>query len=225
VALGAAPASCLLPCRAHAQLADVAVAEVFYDAATADDELEWIELVNDGDQPVDLSSWSLGWGGTTYLSGVQALAGMIEPGARIVVGGPISSADNASPVFHLAVDLEPDLQNSGAVADGVALFDVPVEALGTDSIPVSVVVYGEENESGLLDETGAIAAVDVDDAPAGSSVERGPDGAWRVQPEPTPGAAPRAVPEPPHVALALVGGGALVLLRRQVAVPLPAGEH
>jgi hypothetical protein len=195
---------------AHAQLS---VSEVFYDAVPSDDGLEWIELWNEGDTAVDLSAWSLGWGGATYLSGQTALSGVIAPGERFVVGGPESSADNASPTFDLAVDLEADLQNSGATADGVALFASPVEAVTDETLPVSVVLYGEENASGLVDPTGAVAAVDVADAPAGHSIELGLDHIWRVQPAPTPGAPPQPVPEPGRAVLAAAGAAAVLSLR------------
>jgi hypothetical protein len=208
--------SCVLPHSAAAQseLGDVSIAEVFYDAAGSDDELEWIELVNEGDFAVDLAGWSLGWGGADYTSGVQALEGVVEAGARFLVGGPLSNADNGNPVFDLAVDLEADLQNAGAVADGVALFDAPAEEIAAESVPVSVVVYGEANTSGLLDASGGIAAVDVADAPGGSSIERGSDGVWRVQETPTPGAPPVPVPEPGRLVLAIATSASLVALAR-----------
>jgi hypothetical protein len=199
----------VLPAPAsHAQPADVSIVEVFYDAANADDELEWVELWNAGDVPVDLSSWSLGWGGSTWVAGQLALAGVIDPGARFVVGGPVASPDNAEPAFDLAADFDPDLQNAGSTADGVALFDVPAGDVTEERLPVSVVLYGGENTSGLVGADGAIAGVDVADAPAGSSIERGADGIWRAQPAPTPSAPPRPVAEPPGVALA----GALATL-------------
>jgi hypothetical protein len=213
----------LLACASTAALAlppspvhaDVLLSEVLYDATGADDGLEWIELWNDGDLPVALGGWSLGWGGADYTSGTLALEGVIEPGAAFVVGGPLAGPENASPSLDLPVDLSPDLQNSGATADGVALFDVPPEAVGPDSIPVSAVIYGETNASGLLDETGAVGAVDVADAPGGSSIERGLDGVWRIQAVPTPGVPPEPVPEPAAAALALSGAGALALLGRR----------
>jgi hypothetical protein len=210
--LAAAAAACVLP--PTAARAQVALAEVLYDPDGPDDELEWIELVNEGGTPVDLATWSLGWGGASWAGDRAALAGVIEPGQRFVVGGPRSAAENASPLLDLALDFEADLQNSGATADGVALFDVPVAEVGAETLPVSVVVYGGENASGLFDETGAPAAVDVADAPSGSSVERGDDGVWRVQPEPTPGAPPQPVPEPAYGALAAAAAATLAGVRR-----------
>ncbi|RIL05724.1 MAG: hypothetical protein DCC71_09220 [Proteobacteria bacterium] len=210
--LAAAAAACLLlPPAARAQ---VALAEVLYDPAGSDDELEWIELVNEGETPVDLASWSLGWGGASWAGDRVALTGVIEPGQHFVVGGPRSAAENASPVLDLPLDFEADLQNSGATADGVALFDVPVAEVGAETLPVSVVVYGGENTSGLFDETGAVASVDVGDAPGGSSIERGDDGVWRVQAAPTPGAPPQPVPEPARFVLAAAATAALVGVRR-----------
>lgn len=203
-----------LPAFAQSELGDVSIAEVFYDATGSDDQLEWIELVNEGDFAVDLAGWSLGWGGADYTAGAQALEGVIEAGARFLVGGPLATADNWNPVFDLAVDLESDLQNAGAVADGVALFDVPSGEVAAESVPVSAVVYGEANTSGLLDESGGIAAVDVADAPGGSSIERGRDGVWRVQETPTPGAPPVSVPEPSGLVLALATSASLSVLAR-----------
>jgi hypothetical protein len=188
--------------------AELSIAEVFYDATSGDDHLEWVELANDGDVAIDLAAYSLGWGGTSWLAGRQALEGTIDAGDRFVVGGPLSTPANASPAFDLAVDLDSDLQNGGATADGVALFDVPADALTAETLPIAVVLYGTSNASGLLDPTGAIAAVDVLDSAAGESIERGTDGVWRAQPLPTPGAPPTPVPEPPRVAVALAGAGA-----------------
>lgn len=201
-ALAAASCAALSPLPSSAA---ITIAEVLYDADGADDEREWVELWNTGDTPVDLSTWSLGWGGTSLVTGKLALSGVVEAGARFLVGGPRSNGA-ASPLgFDLAIDFEPDLQNSGATADAVALFDLPAEAVTAATLPLDVVLYGANNDSALLDPTGAIAAVDVADAPGGASIERGLDGLWRVQPEPTPGAPPRPVPEPGGASLAMAG--------------------
>ncbi len=202
---------CTLVSFAATARAEIALSEVFYDATGSDDGFEWIELHNESNAPVELSGFSLGWGGSTYLSGSVALAGVVAAGGYFVVGGPESSLDNASPVFDLAVDLEADLQNSGTTADGVALFDVPIEELLAETVPMAVVLYGTENSSGLIDETGLPAAVDVADAPGGNSIERGVDGVWRVQEAPTPGAPPQSVPEASGIAMAAASGAALAL--------------
>ena len=205
----------LVASSATTATAQIALSEIFYDADGSDAEREWIELVNESDAPVELGSFSLGWGGSNYLSGTQALSGVVAPGDVFVVGGPLSDASNANPVFDLAVDLAADLQNGGATADGVALFDVPVEELLAETIPLDAVLYGETNDSGLLGPLGVPAAVSVADAPGGGSVERGADGIWRVQEFPTPGARP--VPEPSAAALALVCTATLGFARRSRA--------
>jgi len=201
---------CLLASLSDAARAEIALSEVFYDATGSDDGFEWIELRNESNTPVELTGFSLGWGGSSYLSGVVALSGVVTAGGYFVVGGPESTLDNASPVFDLAIDLESDLQNSGTTADGVALFDVPIEDVAADTVPVAVVIYGAENSSGLIDESGLPGAVDVADAAGGSSIERGVDGEWRVQQNPTPGAPPQPVPEPTSIAVAAASGAALV---------------
>jgi Lamin Tail Domain len=208
---------CILAAFPLAARAQVALSEVFYDATGADDGFEWIELWNESDTPVELAGFSLGWGGSTYLSGGVALSGVVAARDYFVVGGPESTPDNASPVFDLAFDLEGDLQNSGATADGVALFDVPVEEVTAETVPLAAVIYGDENSSGLLDETGLPGSANVADAPGGSSIERGIDGVWRVQEAPTPGAPPRPVPEPSGVALAAASGAALAACATQRA--------
>jgi len=201
---------CFLVSLSAAARAEIELSEIFYDATGADDGFEWIELRNESNTPVELTGFSLGWGGSTYLSGGVALSGVVEAGDTFVVGGPESTLDNANPVFDLVIDLESDLQNSGTTADGVALFDVPIEEVTADTVPVAVVIYGAENSSGLVDESGLPGAVDVADAPGGSSIERGVDGEWRVQRSPTPGAPPQPVPEPSGIALAAASGAALV---------------
>jgi hypothetical protein len=187
--------------------AQIAISEVFYDATGSDTDREWIELVNESNAPVELGPFALGWGGTNYLSGKLALSGVVAAGDVFVVGGPLSDESNANPVFDLAVDLSPDLQNSGATADGVALFDVPIEELLAETVPQDAVLYGETNDSGLLGPLGVPSIVHVADAPGGSSIERGVDGIWRVQEFPTPGAHP--VPEPSRAWLGLVSAAVL----------------
>jgi hypothetical protein len=202
--------ACFLVSLSATASAQLALSEVFYDATGSDDGFEWIELRNESNTPLELSGFTLGWGGLDYLSGAVALSGVVTAGGSFVVGGPESTLDNASPVFDLTVDLESDLQNSGIAADGVALFDAPIEEVTAESVPLAVVIYGAENSSGLIDEAGLPGAVDVADAPAGSSIERGVDGEWRVQENPTPGAPPQPVPEPSNIALAAASGAALV---------------
>lgn len=167
----------------------VLLSEVYYDHPDGpDDGFEWVELVNLGDSPVDLSSWSLGWGGVNYTYGTLQLSGSIPAAGTFVVGGPTSEAGNGNPSFDLTADFDPDIQNSGAAADGVALFNVAASSIDPGTIPVDTVIYGSANTNGLIDETGSVGDVDVADVVNGWSIERiDAAGSWQEQSVPSPG--------------------------------------
>ena len=166
------------------------LSEVYYDAPLVDDNLEWVELFNRGSVPIVLDgNYSLGWGGADYSFATLDLSGTIAPGARFVVGGPISSADNHFPVFDQNANPFLTLQNSGATADGVGLFAGPANAITAASVPVDAVIYGLGNDSMLLDESGAVGTVDVGDAASGESIARDESG-WQILASPTPGESP-----------------------------------
>lgn len=168
--------------------AEPVLSEVFYDASGADDGLEWVELYNPTSQVIDLSSFSLGGGGSSFTSSKVQLSGTLAPGATFVVGGPTSSAVNGHPVFDLAVNITSDLQNSGSVGDGLALFDVQASQITASTVPIDAVIYGPNNSSGLVDESGTANGPEVGDAPAGSSIERTDlAGSWQIQGSPNPG--------------------------------------
>ena len=167
----------------------VLLSEVLYDVSSSDDGFEWVELYNSGQSAVDLSGYCIGGGGTTYTYSSGQLSGTIAPGATFVVGGPTSSSVNGNPTFDLVVNFTEDLQNSGSTGDGVALFDVACARVNGSTVPVDAVIYGPNNSSSLIDETGSANAPEVGDAPAGSSIERVDlAGAWQIQGSPTPGA-------------------------------------
>ena len=170
----------------------VILTEVLYDAVGADGGLEWLELFNTTAASIDLAGLCVGNGGSDYTTSLVSLDGAtIGPGATLVVGGPTSSADNGSPVFDLVVDFSPDFQNSGADADGVALFNVACSQVTPATVPIDAVVYGPVNSNGLIDETGVANPPEVGDAPSGQSIERlDVAGNWHVQSVPTPNSFP-----------------------------------
>jgi len=158
------------------------ITEVFYDPPGTDNSLEWVELLNTGPSPVDLSNYKLGWGGADYTYGELTLVGTVGVCEVYVVGGPISNETNGNPVFNYPMDFSNDIQNSGTVSDGVALFymDDPL-------CPVDVVIYGPSNENELIDETCTVGQSDVGDAPPGSSIElEFLGGNWFIQENPSP---------------------------------------
>ncbi len=171
--------------------AGLLLSEVLYDPSGSDDALEWVELFNSSGNTIDLSLFSLGNGGTSYLSSQVQLEGMLAAGTTFVVGGPTSNNDNSNPIFDQVFNFDPDFQNSGSTGDGVALFDLPTCLVTEETVPVDAVVYGPNNDNGLIDETGAANPPEVGDAPSGQSIERTDlAGSWQIQATPTPNASP-----------------------------------
>ena len=171
------------------------LSEVFYDPSGNDDGLEWVELFNNDSVAIDLASFSLGNGGTGYTTSLVQLSGIIQPGQTFVIGGPTANATNGNPSLDLAINFNPDFQNSGSAGDGVALFNVAATAVTNATVPIDAVIYGPNNNNGLIDENGLVSAPEVADAPSGSSIERlDIAGAWQVQATPTPGATPLGAP-------------------------------
>ncbi len=169
----------------------ILLSEVLYDVPGNDDGLEWVELVNNGPQSVDLSGYSLGAGGDDYTYSLVQLSGTLPPCGTFVVGGPSSNGANAFPSFDRVVNFDPDFQNSGTAGDGVALFDRPASAVTAGTVPIDAVIYGPNNNNGLIDETGAPPPPAVGDADPGSSIERfDAAGSWRIRSSPSPNATP-----------------------------------
>ena len=171
--------------------ATVVISEVYYDHTGQDDQFEWVKLYNGTGVAIDLSNFSLGWGGADYTYGVLDLVGIIGAGDCFVVGGPMGDAASGfagAPMFGQAVDFNPDLQNSNGagVADGVALFDVAAASINVGTVPIHSVVYGDSNDNGLLDQAGMISAVDVDDSPDENSIVLQSDDTWAVNAAPAP---------------------------------------
>ncbi len=176
------------------------LSEVFYDPSGTDDGLEWVEIYNNDSVAINLSGFSLGNGGTTYTTSLVQLTGTIQPGATFVVGGPTSSVANGNPTLDQAINFSPDFQNSGSTGDGVALFNVPAASITGSTIPIDAVIYGPNNNSGLIDESGNANPAEVGDAPSSSSIERiDLAGNWQIQSTPTPNTTPLAAPNPTTV--------------------------
>ncbi|MCP3938848.1 MAG: lamin tail domain-containing protein, partial [Actinomycetia bacterium] len=180
----------------------VILTEVLYDPSGSDGGLEWFELYNPTEQSIDLTDLCVGNGGSDYTSSLVSLDGAtISAESTFVVGGPTSSDDNANPTFDLVFDFDPDFQNSGATADGVALFNVRCAQVTPLTVPIDAVVYGSTNTNGLIDETGVANPPDVGDASSGQSIERTDlAGTWQIQALPNPN---EVFPDPPPSGLLL----------------------
>jgi imidazolonepropionase-like amidohydrolase len=169
---------------------ELALVEIFYDAESGDDTFEWIKLYNGSGETLDLSGYSVGWGGNDYTSGIVSLTGSLAPGACFVVGGPVSDGTNGNPVYDQVYDLEPDLQNSGSTADGVAVFNMASGNVDESTVPVDAVIYGSSNTNNLIDTTGSPGLPHVGDAPKGQSILRLSVDSWTINPTPNATACP-----------------------------------
>ena len=143
------------------------LAQVYYDHPSTDDGYEWVQLYNGSGDPIELSSYSLAYGGSDYTYGTLQLAGTIPPFSCFLVGGPMAVEGNGNPIYDQALDFSPDIQNGGTTADGVALFNIPASEVTASTVPIDVVIYGDSNDNNLPDETGSSGAVDVGDCDAG----------------------------------------------------------
>jgi hypothetical protein len=168
------------------------LAEVLHDAAGANNDKQWVRLYNPCDAEIELTDgYSLGWGGEDYTLGQVDLDGTIGPGACWVVGGPESNNDNANPIYDQTFDFTPDMQSGGIPADGMALFLGTVPDVMADTVPVDAVIYGDVNESGLLDAEGNVPEPHVGNVTAAQSIRRTALAtAWEVAASPTPNECP-----------------------------------
>ena len=160
------------------------ISEVFYNPATGStNNLQWIEIANQADVALDLSTYSIGAGTGDFMTTRLALPMTIPARGCIVVGGIESSPANHSPVFALSADLEPDLGLGTVQAVGVGLFT----SLGMSSTarPVDAVVYGATNTT-LRGPDGELAPVWQGSAPGGS-IKRMTGSVWVKSAAPTPG--------------------------------------
>jgi hypothetical protein len=168
-------------------LSGLVIAQVFYDHSGSDDGYEWVQLYNGTASSIDLSGYSLGWGGSSgYTWGTVQLSGTVPAFSCFIVGGPTADAENGNPTFDQEVNLEQDIQNSGSTADAVGLFDMDASSIDQNSVPIDAVIYGGSNDNGLLDETGSVGTVDVGDAGEGEALLRNGEDSWTIAtPDPT----------------------------------------
>ncbi len=161
--------------------------EVYYNHIGADPNFTWVKLFNGTGTDIDLSTYSIGWGGSTYTTGGVQLSGTVAAGECFLLGGPSGDADSGfagTPMFDLEIAIDP--QNGGSTADAVALFDVTVDAIAADTTPIDAVIYGGSNTNNLIDETATAPVPDVGNAPEGDSIVLQSDGTWAFQADPTP---------------------------------------
>jgi hypothetical protein len=169
------------------------IVEVFYDADGADDMLQWVKIYNPCGEPIDLSTWTIGYGGEDYgPPRVKGLDGTLDPGGCWVVGGPTADASNGQPIYQYADDFAPGLDLAQEAGGGVALFDLPEADVDATSVPIDAVVYGSNNTHGLVDHTGRpVGEPHVGNPGPGGSIQRtSEDIAWIAAEVPLPNECP-----------------------------------
>ena len=143
----------------------ILLVEVFPDALGQDGGKEWVKLYNGTYESVNLSGYSLGYGGSDYTWGTFQLEGSVAAGECFVVGGPTSDDTNHRPALDQASEFQPNIQNGGEAADGLALFALRADQITAESVPVDALVYGPVNSSSLIGADGEPVAVPHTDVP------------------------------------------------------------
>lgn len=123
----------------------VKINEFVANPSGADTDLEWVELYNVGGVAVDLADWSVatstnGEGGFTTQATLPAH--VLEPGAFVVVGGPLVAFADLS-VAGLTIP-------NGTDGDALRI----VDCAGS---PRDTVAYGDNNDDLVTDDSGAAA--------------------------------------------------------------------
>jgi hypothetical protein len=187
------------------------ITEVQFDpvAFFSDAGEEFVEIYNDEGVTLDLTGYSIGWGGADYTFGIHDLDayGLLDPGDVIVIGGPTDAT---------GFDFVPELENGFLfAAGGVAVFDVE-SGLIAGATPVDALIYGTVfvfgNTNNLIDETGGVGAVDIVTAGSAENAARDAGGNWIATTTSSPGTTP--VPEPGTAILVGIGLACLAGSRR-----------
>jgi len=158
-----------------------------------------VKLYNGTAAPIDLSQYSLWYGGQNYGGPNLAnptmklqLNGTIPANGCFIVGGPLSIAGvngTPAPVFDQSIDFNPDIENSGDRADAVGLFKQTANVALNLANLIDTVIYGTTNSDFVGPGTGNVKPpVSVGDAPAGSSIRRKTKAMWEIN------ATPNSVP-------------------------------
>ena len=141
----------------------VVINEFLPNAIGTDSGNEWVELYNYSASPVDLSGWKLQKATSSYSTFYTFSTGTIlSAGEFFVLGGAnITEAD-----FNIN---SLGLGNAGASGDAIRLLN---EVENT----IDIVIYGDNNNDGFIDDSGLIALDLVNKPSAGFSLGRIFDG-------------------------------------------------
>lgn len=179
-----------------AEVCSVVLAEIVFNPTGDDNEQQWIKLKNLCSYDIDLAAWTIGYAGEHYGDNRQKrLDGDGDPNINTVipafgcylVGGPTTDVANGMPVYDWPDDFAPGLSYDPEIGSGVALFDLPPERVDETTVPLDAVIYGPNNDAGLIDHTGEPAdGPHVGLPPEGGSITRtgaGPQWDLNVAPQ------------------------------------------
>jgi hypothetical protein len=166
------------------------LSEIYYSPDVPGPRMQWLEIANISAQPIDLSQYSLGDGGSSWADARISLGSRFLPaGGCLVVGGANNpSVPPENPAAGLLVERSDVSLGYGlTIADGVALFGVPPGApLGPTIKPLDAVIWGGPNLHNLAGSDGLPLAPEKPVSP-GQSLERGAQPGWNPQLAPSPG--------------------------------------
>ncbi len=192
---------------------DIRINELLSDPEGSDGDAmaEWVELYNDGLDPVDLSGWELQFGTSSYGS-----SAIIPDGTTLEAGGFLVVGEANAPNVGVVVEL--GLGNAGSSADALRLIDCGPGVVDT-------VIYGTPNSDGWTDDLGGVPDSTAPAPGSDNSIQRLSDGYdtddngadFVEQESPTPGE-PNPIVEP-----AVCNGGARTIKINEL-LPDPAGS-
>ncbi|MFN3260140.1 MAG: choice-of-anchor I family protein, partial [Pikeienuella sp.] len=145
----------------------IVISEIMYNPASAEDDWEWIEIVNVGSEAIDTSGWVLDDGNNAFHSAANVGGGLIEAGASAV----LYNADDVTAEEFLAA-WGPGLNliavtNWSALAlnnggDIVGLWSSFAEYQGDETTFANVIDVVDYNPIGNLDDgNGSIFLTDL----------------------------------------------------------------
>ncbi|MFN0093269.1 MAG: lamin tail domain-containing protein [Dehalococcoidia bacterium] len=174
------------PSAGVASGAGLRLTEVLVDPAEAgrDNGFEWVEVRNDGPEPVDLTGWRVGDSRTADV--LPSL--VVAPGEYVVIAGSDASFPDGVRVVRLA---------DGTIGSGLNNDGDAVRLIDPSGAVVDSVSFGEDKTAGPRASRvpGPGETLGLDDA-----------GGWRVTTRPTPGS-PNVLPPLPAATAEPGGGG------------------
>ena len=145
----------------------IVISEIMYNPASAEDDWEWVEIVNLGDEAVDLAGWVIDDGNNTFHAAANIAAGVIEAGGSAVLfNADDVSAEDFAAAWGGGLNLVA-ITNWSALAlnnggDIVGLWSSFAEYQGDETTFANVIDVVDYNPIGNLDDgAGSIFLTDL----------------------------------------------------------------